>query len=111
MRFIIAGLFLLLLPTLVLAEPTGEVESIGFDGSYRPNCWTPMVVRLKPDSTESGNYVIAVRAQVWPYLPMTPDNKRLIRRDAALLLDSVQTTGHGPGAIAALLDVFSATAY
>ncbi len=60
MRLILAGLFLLLIPTLVLAQATGEVESIGFNGAYRPDCWTPMVVRIKPDTAESANYEIEV---------------------------------------------------
>ena len=60
MRFILAGLLLLLVPAISFAQPSGEVESIGFNGSYRPNCWTPMVVRLKPDSTDSANYEIEV---------------------------------------------------
>jgi hypothetical protein len=60
MRFILAGLLLLLIPTLLPAQPTGQVQSIGFNGAFRPNCWTPMVVRLTPDSTDSANYEIAV---------------------------------------------------
>jgi hypothetical protein len=60
MRLILAGLFLLTLPTLVFAQATGQVQSIGFDGLYRPNCWTPMLVRLMPQTTDSANYEIEV---------------------------------------------------
>ena len=61
MRLILAGLFLLSIPTLVFAQASGEVQSIGFgNGYYRPNCWTPMLVRLTPDTTESANYEIEV---------------------------------------------------
>ena len=60
MRFILAGLFLLTIPTLAFAQATGQVQSIGFQGLYRPNCWTPMLVRLSPQTTESANYEIEV---------------------------------------------------
>jgi hypothetical protein len=60
MRFILAGLFLLLISASAFAQATGEVESIGFNGSFRPDAWTPMVVRIKPDTTESANYEIEV---------------------------------------------------
>jgi hypothetical protein len=60
MRFILAGLFLLTIPTLVIAQATGQVQSLGFNGVYRPNCWTPMVVRLMPQTTASANYEIEV---------------------------------------------------
>ncbi len=63
MRLLLAGLFLLLIPAGVFAQATGEVQSIGFNGSYRPNCWTPLLVRLKPETVESGNYQL----QVWQY--------------------------------------------
>ena len=54
MRSFLAGFLLLLLPTLALAQARGEVESIGFQGLYRPGCWTPMVVKLVP--TTGGNF-------------------------------------------------------
>ena len=63
MRLILAGLLLLTIPTLAFGQATGEVQSIGFNGSYRPNCWTPMIVRLRPQTTESANYEI----QVWQH--------------------------------------------
>ena len=54
MRSFLAGFLLLLLPSLALAQARGEVESIGFQGLYRPGCWTPMVVKLVP--TTGGNF-------------------------------------------------------
>ena len=48
MRSYLAGFLLLLLPSLAFAQARGEVESIGFQGLYRPGCWTPMVVKLVP---------------------------------------------------------------
>ena len=60
MRFIVTGLLLLLIPTAVFAQVKGQVESIGFDDRYRPDCWTPMRVRLTPNGTDTADYVIAV---------------------------------------------------
>lgn len=61
MRSLIAGLFILLLPVSVFAQASGQVLSIGFGlGSYRPDCWTPILVELTPSTTDSGNYEIEV---------------------------------------------------
>ncbi len=60
MRSIIAGIILLLCSSLCLAQTKGEVESIGFGGYFRPDCWTPMVVRLRPGTIEPGTYQIQV---------------------------------------------------
>ena len=62
----VGRLFLLLFlvtiaPAAALAQTaTGEVQSIGFNGLFRPDCWVPMVVRIKPASAEAGNYQIRV---------------------------------------------------
>src|SRR5438876_1100414 len=61
MRRLLAGILFLcsLLPTAVLrADTKGEVESIGFQGLYRPNCHIPMLVRVQAD--KSGTYQIRV---------------------------------------------------
>src|SRR3954468_22340472 len=47
MRSFLAGI-LLCMPTLVLAQARGQVESVGFGGAYRPGSWTPMVIQLVP---------------------------------------------------------------
>jgi hypothetical protein len=60
MRLFVAGLLLLIIPASVFAQASGQVQSIGFNGTYRPNCWTPMLVRLVPDTTDSANYQIQV---------------------------------------------------
>ncbi len=65
MRWTIAGLFLLTMLSATpaaVAQATGEVQSIGFNGYYRPDAWVPMVVRIKPDPamTEAGNFQIKV---------------------------------------------------
>jgi hypothetical protein len=56
------GLLLLLVAGLqsASAQAVGEVESVGFNNTYRPDCWTPMVVRLRPQQNEPASYVIAV---------------------------------------------------
>src|SRR4051812_33952700 len=49
MRVLLAGLLLLCLTGAAFAQDAeGEVESIGFGGAYRPNCWTAMKLRLRP---------------------------------------------------------------
>ena len=53
MRYILAGLFVMCLSSIALAQAEGEVESVGFQGYYRSNCWTPMVVRLRPKTGQS----------------------------------------------------------
>ena len=50
MRFLLAGIFHFALASAVVAQANGDVESIGFGHSFRPGCWTPMVVRLTPTS-------------------------------------------------------------
>ena len=67
MRRLLAGiLFLFTLIAFPLtpaarAETKGEVESIGFQGLYRPNCHIPMLVRVQAD--KSGTYFIRVEQQ------------------------------------------------
>jgi hypothetical protein len=46
MRSFLAGFLCLALSSAAFAQARGEVQSIGFDGVYRPGCWTPMVIRL-----------------------------------------------------------------
>jgi hypothetical protein len=60
MRFLLVGLVLLLIPSRVVAQATGFVESIGFDGKYRGDCWTPMVVNLSSQIGEPAAYQIQV---------------------------------------------------
>jgi hypothetical protein len=50
----------LLLPSYALAQAEGEVESIGFGGHYRPNCWTSMKLRLRPTIGKPATYKIAI---------------------------------------------------
>lgn len=43
-----------------LAAPSGEVVSIGFQNVFRPDTWTPMLVRLRAGEGESGTYQLQV---------------------------------------------------
>src|ERR1041385_2442610 len=63
MRRRLAGilLFVCLFPIAAHADTKGEVESIGFQGLYRPNCHIPMLVRVQAD--KSGTYFIRVEQQ------------------------------------------------
>ena len=61
MRFFAAGLISLFISSIALGQITGEVESMGFNSTYRPDCFTPMVVRIKPQEGMSGLYVVRVK--------------------------------------------------
>src|SRR5580658_2157766 len=50
----------LLIPAAALAQVTGQVLKIGFQNTYRPDCWTPMLVQVTSENTESRNYQIQV---------------------------------------------------
>ena len=63
MRVLLAGLVLLLGGGGAFAQAVGEVESVGFNNAYRPDCWTPMVVRLRPQTAEAGTFQL----QVWQH--------------------------------------------
>jgi hypothetical protein len=43
-----------------LAQVVGGVETIGFAGQYRPDCWTPMLVRLTPTVSSTESYLLQV---------------------------------------------------
>lgn len=45
------------------ADITGSVEQVGFDQTYRPGCWTPMVVRVVPDASTTGAFQIRVEQE------------------------------------------------
>jgi hypothetical protein len=45
------------------AQLKGEVESIGFENYYRPDCWTQMVIRLTPETDKAADYLVCVHQQ------------------------------------------------
>src|SRR4051794_15382908 len=61
MRSFLAGLIFLTVCSPAFAQISGEVESIGFNSTYRPDCFVPMIVRIKPQAGMSGLYYIEVR--------------------------------------------------
>jgi hypothetical protein len=63
MRSFLAGIILLLLPALAIAQVSGDVESIGFDSYFRPDCWTPMVITVTPETAQTDFYQIHVKVQ------------------------------------------------
>ncbi len=60
MGWVLAGL-ILLWGQAALAQISGQVQSIGFDGYYRGNCWTPMLVRLRNQGQQAQRLQIRVR--------------------------------------------------
>lgn len=58
MRRLLAGLLILFMTASASAQIKAEVESIGLNNHYRPDCWTPMVVRILPE--KSGTYQLHV---------------------------------------------------
>ena len=61
MRSVLAGLILLLISSAALGQLSGEVESMGFNNAYRPDCFTPMIIRIKPSAGTTGKYFIQVK--------------------------------------------------
>lgn len=49
-----------LMATAASAQVSGVVDTIGFDGRYRPGCWTPMLVRLQSQGSPTGLYELRV---------------------------------------------------
>lgn len=57
----LAGLILLCACAIARGQPAeGEAESIGFDGTYRPNAWTPVKLRLRPMIGTPAEYKLAI---------------------------------------------------
>jgi hypothetical protein len=48
---------------LAIAQISGSVESIGFDSYFRPECWTPMVISVTPQTAQTDFYQIHVKVQ------------------------------------------------
>ncbi|HEX4796693.1 MAG TPA: hypothetical protein VH370_23075 [Humisphaera sp.] len=62
MRSFLVGLaFLLLASAGAVAQVIGFVESVGYNGSFRPDSWTPMLVNLRSQVSEPMSYQL----QVW----------------------------------------------
>jgi len=59
------GLLMLLIApgAAALAQLSGSVESVGFGGYCRPDCWTPMVIVVNPQTTKTDFYEVHVKLQ------------------------------------------------
>jgi hypothetical protein len=44
-----------------------------------------------------GTYAVGLRAQVWPFLPESPERRSLVKRDCQLLVNGVRQTGKSRG--------------
>jgi len=60
MRLFLAGLLILAMPAMALAQARGQVLSLGFNNHYRPDCWTPMLVQLTSQSPDPQAYQIQI---------------------------------------------------
>lgn len=60
MRSFLAGLLIVALSSAAMGQVRGEVESIGFEGCYRPDCWTRLVVRLQSQISEPAEYSVEI---------------------------------------------------
>jgi hypothetical protein len=61
MRRVVAGIFLLLFGAATAqGQAKGRVVSVGFDGYYRTNAWTPMQVAITPPASGAQNYKLVV---------------------------------------------------
>ncbi|CAN5374984.1 hypothetical protein BH09PLA1_BH09PLA1_15290 [soil metagenome] len=59
----VALLLLFALCSAVLGQASGQVESIGFDNRFRGECWTPMLIDLRPETSKSDQYQIQVKQE------------------------------------------------
>ena len=84
MRRFLAGICCLLMPIAAFAQVRGEVESVGFQNRYRPDCWTPMTVKLIPETGKTDFYQIQVRQED-------------LDRDRAIFTRTVSVTGNAEG--------------
>ena len=63
MRWLLSELMILLLPVLALGQATGQVLDIGFQRHYRPDCWTPMLIQLAPDTANAQSLLLQVKQE------------------------------------------------
>lgn len=52
---------------------------------------------LRSANQMAGVYAVGMRAQVWQYLPETPENRRAVLRDGQLLVGAMNRSGPGRG--------------
>ncbi len=84
MRLFLAGFLVLLGAISTVAQVTGEVESVGFQNIYRPDCWTPMTIKLRPETGKTDFYQIQVRQEDFD-------------RDRVIFTRTISLTGNSEG--------------
>lgn len=52
---------LLIFCSISIGQVTGSIDTIGFDNTIRPDCWTPLVVTLNPTSEKTDFYQIRLK--------------------------------------------------
>lgn len=60
MKWLGGFVLFLTLSAQTFGQAAGRVESVGFDGLYRPGCWTPMRVVLSPGELPTDRYILRV---------------------------------------------------
>lgn len=60
MRYWWVGILIVLMTGALFAQAEGVVESIGLEGNYRPECWVPMTVQLRPTGNSAAELEIRV---------------------------------------------------
>src|SRR5258706_11742069 len=83
MRSYLAGILCCMLPAVAFAQAVGSVESIGFADYFRPGCWTPMLVYLKP--TTGGQFTRRIEVV-----------QEDLDRDQVLFTRQITLTGNPP---------------
>jgi len=84
MRRFLAGICCFLFPIAAFAQVRGEVESVGFQNLYRPDCWTPITVKLTPETGKTDFYQIQVKQED-------------LDRDRVIFTRTVSVTGNAEG--------------
>jgi len=60
MRSFLVGLLSLWFAAASFAQSAGDVELIGLGGLYRPDCWIPMRIHIRPGGLKTDNYQVRV---------------------------------------------------
>ena len=89
MRSYLAGILCCMLPAVAFAQAVGSVESIGFADYFRPGCWTPMLVYLKP--TTGGQFTGRIEVV-----------QEDLDRDQVLFTRQITLTGNPPNGLMAV---------
>ncbi|MGH7179345.1 MAG: hypothetical protein ACREJC_18355, partial [Tepidisphaeraceae bacterium] len=59
----IAILLVLSIASAANAQAHGEVLSLGFENNYRPDCWTPVLVNITPESSKTDFFWLQIKQE------------------------------------------------